>query len=219
MITEENIIYTTTLIKAYNYEKNICNTGTGFFCKDEENYYLISNKHIVDGCTEFEFKVPMYGDDKIVTTKIKIDPSSHSLYDIGVIGINAVMSSNYKYNIKFIEISDFYNDQPFKCSNIENIIMLGYPQGMKGDPLGCPIIKSGITATPISKKYNDQEIFLTDILSFPGSSGSPIFIKYNDSYILVGIHYASATTIDDGSHIGLGFCIKDSILYNWIKGI
>lgn len=93
------------------------------------------------------------------------------------------------------------------------------PQGMKGDPLGCPIIKSGITATPISKKYNDQEIFLTDILSFPGSSGSPIFIKYNDSYILVGIHYASATTIDDGSHIGLGFCIKDSILYNWIKGI
>lgn len=218
MITEENIIYTTTLIKAYNYEKNICNTGTGFFCKDEENYYLISNKHIVDGCTEFEFKVPMYGDDKIVTTKIEITPSSHSLYDIGVICINSIMSSKYKYNIKFIEISDFYNDQSFKFSNIENVIMLGYPQEIKGDPLGCPIINSGITATPISRKYNNQEIFLTDILSFPGSSGSPIFIRHNDVYIFVGIHYASAT-MDDGLHIGLGFCVKDSILYNWIKGI
>lgn len=62
--------------------------------------------------------------------------------------------------------------------SIEDIVMVGYPAGIRDNHNNFPIIRKGITATPISFMYENRPEFLIDVAAFPGSSGSPVFL-YN----------------------------------------
>ena len=67
--------------------------------------------------------------------------------------------------------------------------MLGYPNGIINSTTNHPIIRTGYIATNIKEKYNGYEIFLTDIPTFGGSSGSPILISNeNGDVYLIGIN-------------------------------
>ena len=73
---------------------------------------------------------------------------------------------------------------------IQEILMVGYPDGIIDLVTNNPVVRTGVTATPIRHKYNNQEIFLMDIPSFWGSSGSPILIATEAGKIrLVGINF------------------------------
>ena len=65
-----------------------------------------------------------------------------------------------------------------KFDSIEDIIFVGYPDGIYDTTNLTPIVRKGITATPISLHFNGKSIFLIDSMIFTGSSGSPVFI-YN----------------------------------------
>jgi len=86
---------------------------------------------------------------------------------------------------------------------LEDIIMIGYPNGLWDSVNNLPITRKGITATSIKKDYNGKKEFLIDAACFPGSSGSPVLICNIGGYIdkqgvhigenrifLVGILYA-----------------------------
>jgi hypothetical protein len=91
-------------------------------------------------------------------------------------------------------------------SSMEDIVMIGYPNGIWDAKNNLPVIRKGITATHASISWNGKSEFLTDIASFPGSSGSPVFLAniggYTDKYgntqmgahriRLLGVHYAGA---------------------------
>jgi V8-like Glu-specific endopeptidase len=91
-------------------------------------------------------------------------------------------------------------------SSMEDIIMIGYPNGIWDAKNNLPIIRKGITATHSGIDWNGKTEFLTDIASFPGSSGSPVFLANIGGYMdnrgntymgthrirLLGIHYAGA---------------------------
>ena len=55
--------------------------------------------------------------------------------------------------------------------------MIGYPIGLIDEYNNKPIVRKGITATTYNIDYNGKKEFLIDIACFPGSSGSPIFIR------------------------------------------
>lgn len=57
---------------------------------------------------------------------------------------------------------------------LEDIVMIGYPNGVWDDVNNQPILRKGITATHPNKDYKGRKEFMGDIASFPGSSGSPI---------------------------------------------
>ncbi len=85
---------------------------------------------------------------------------------------------------------------PDKCQledlmPLEDIIMVGYPDGIWDSVNNLPIFRRGITATPPNIQYNGNDEFLIDCAVFPGSSGSPIFL-YNQ-----GMYYTKK-----GTHIG-----------------
>ena len=70
------------------------------------------------------------------------------------------------------------NDDRAKTLSVaEDVIMVGYPNGLADDFNNKPIFRSGITSTKYVNNYNGKQDFLVDIACFPGSSGSPVFLK------------------------------------------
>ena len=61
-------------------------------------------------------------------------------------------------------------------SSIEDILMIGYPDGMSDSKNNLPIVRRGITATDYKIDYEGEKEFLIDASIFKGSSGSPILI-------------------------------------------
>ncbi len=59
---------------------------------------------------------------------------------------------------------------------IEDVIFLGYPNGIYDSVNLLPVIRKGLTATPIMVNFEGKPIFLIDASVFPGSSGSPVFL-------------------------------------------
>lgn len=72
------------------------------------------------------------------------------------------------------QLSDF--------SAVEDIVFIGYPSGLRDSKNGLPIVRRGITASPIWADFEGKPEFLIDAGVFPGSSGSPVFILNQGSY-------------------------------------
>lgn len=66
---------------------------------------------------------------------------------------------------------------------LEDVVMIGYPNGIWDSSNNMPIIRSGVTATHPKRLYNGKSEFLIDIAAFPGSSGSPVFLFNCGSYL------------------------------------
>jgi hypothetical protein len=71
-------------------------------------------------------------------------------------------------------ITDITED--IDLSSVEEVIMIGYPDGLWDDINNKPIIRRGITATHPFRDYKGLKEFMVDMACFPGSSGSPVFI-------------------------------------------
>lgn len=65
---------------------------------------------------------------------------------------------------------------------MEDVIMIGYPNGIWDSINNLPLIRRGITASPANIDYEGRKIFMIDAACFPGSSGSPVFLLNQGSY-------------------------------------
>jgi len=65
---------------------------------------------------------------------------------------------------------------------IEDIVMVGYPNGIWDSVNNLPIMRRGITATHPAYNYEGREEFLIDAACFPGSSGSPVVLLNEGDY-------------------------------------
>lgn len=104
------------------------------------------------------------------------------------------------------------NVQREQLSAMEDVVMIGYPNAIWDSKHNLPVIRKGITATHAKISWNGKSEFLTDIASFPGSSGSPVFIANVGNFVdhtgttqvgmnriyLLGVHYAGALHRADG---------------------
>lgn len=66
--------------------------------------------------------------------------------------------------------------------SIERITFVGYPNFMWDEVNHLPIIRSGTTASLLTKDFNGEPKFLIDASVFQGSSGSPVFINDDSWY-------------------------------------
>lgn len=85
----------------------------------------------------------------------------------------------YYLNSTYIPSSDVISN----LNPVEDLLMIGYPKGLWDSVHNLPIFRSGKTASHPAFQYNGENIFLTDLPVFEGSSGSPIFLfNYGNPY-------------------------------------
>lgn len=65
---------------------------------------------------------------------------------------------------------------------MEEIVFIGYPSGLRDVRNATPLVRRGITATPVWNDFEGEPAFLIDAGVFPGSSGSPVFILNQGAY-------------------------------------
>ena len=106
---------------------------------------------------------------------------SHPNVDLSVFPINSLIEQKQKSGInlycKFIQEELIpTKDNINTISSIEDVLMIGYPDGMSDSKNNLPIVRRGITATDYKIDYEGKKEFLIDASIFKGSSGSPILI-------------------------------------------
>lgn len=97
---------------------------------------------------------------------------------------------------------------------VEEVIMVGYPNGLWDDVNNYPLFRRGITATHPASDYRGTPVTVIDIATVGGSSGSPVLIinsplfsrKYNAQQpergnVLLGVLYAGPVITQEGEII------------------
>jgi hypothetical protein len=169
--------------------------GTGFFFhlnKDEQYVWplLVTNKHMIKDWKSISLNIlkadqegnPIIGESETLTIENSNGSwISHPNVDLSVFPIKSLIEQKREAGIilycKFIpEELIPTKDNINTISSIEDILMIGYPDGMSDSKNNLPIVRRGITATDYKIDYEGKKEFLIDASIFKGSSGSPILI-------------------------------------------
>lgn len=199
----EQFLYSTVRIECL-LANGKSSTGTGFFFEffhDSEDKVtipvIVTNKHVVDGATEGRFLLTL-ADEKIkpsierrfikyenIRGDILFHPDSDTdICIIPIAGVLQALREEGKTPFCIYLTSELIPDkkQLASLTAIEDIIMVGYPNGIWDEVNNRPIVRKGITATHPKVNYNGKAEFMIDAACFPGSSGSPVFIYNEGSY-------------------------------------
>ena len=237
MSLSEQLIYCTTKIISVLDGNNVA-TGTGFFMNFNEDIekntcqpVIITNKHVVANAKKIIFSVckadennkPLDTEKFTITLdsfKVINHPSDDvDLCAIPIADVDSLTSQNnvHLFRGKFGTDLLISEEEIKECSAMEDIIMIGYPNGLEDEYNNKPIIRKGITSTHMKFDYNGKKEFLIDMACFPGSSGSPVFFCNESSYTkgngviigsrcrLLGLLYAGP------QHIGVGKIVFENI--------
>ncbi len=201
----EQLSYSTVRIECEYTDGNI-GTGTGYFFrfknnKENNNYIpvVITNKHVIEGSKK----------GRLIFTKANaqhepLDKEHFNLFfenfetfwikhpdpDVDLCSmpiapfLNEAKTRNE--NLFFIPLEMSLipsNEQLIALSTLEEIIMIGYPNGIWDSVNNKPIFRKGVTATHPALDYNGKKEFLIDAACFPGSSGSPVFLLNEGGYM------------------------------------
>lgn len=175
--------------------------GTGFFMFLNGKNYIVSNKHVICGNkftrTQITLSTSITNNETLESTTctnkfpivqellIKSDMYDIALYPIDEV-INDINKKGYNFNHYIIREEDILSKYD-ECDYIEDVIFVGYPSGFKDSKTNRPFTSHGITSTPISLPLEERDEFIISAASYKGSSGSPVFIKRDSSYKLVGV--------------------------------
>lgn len=190
----ENLIFTTVRIECLT-KTNSSSIGTGcivsYHREEGDYYFIVTNKHVikdaVKGILQFNLSKndqPDLGSKYSLIfndfEKIWFGHNNPNI-DIAIAPIVPFLNELKKENIniffKAIPLIYALKQENIKeVDAIEDILIIGYPNGIYDKKNLLPIVRKGITATPANIDFEGKPIFLIDASIFPGSSGSPVFI-------------------------------------------
>lgn len=232
MTPAEILMHTTVRLECL-MEGNYTLTRTGFFFSfkgDDKTHVpvIVTCKHLIDRSKIGTFvltKMNDQGEPIIGATEQIVLENFESFWirhpeesiDLAVFPVAPLYRQAEAKGIKLFAppISEDLLGTPEKLadlSGLENIIMIGYPNGIWDEKNNMPIVRSGITATNPKYDYNGLPIFLIDCACFPGSSGSPVLIFDQGGYqdakgilhlggnrvILLGVLFAGPQHVAEG---------------------
>ena len=180
--------------------QNGISVGTGFIIlyeKEGKNYlFIVTNKHVIDNVTSGKFFFTKADDQNNPLVGQRFDVNvkdfdkgwfSHQVLDIAIYPLfpllQQIEKTKQKVYFRSIQLSLIpTKEQEDKLTALEEIIFIGYPNTIYDSKNLLPIIRKGITATPLFMNYEGRPFFLIDASVFRGSSGSPVFIYNYGSY-------------------------------------
>jgi hypothetical protein len=198
----EQLTYSTVRIECELNSGGI-GTGTGFFyrfAKKGEQFVpaIVTNKHVVNETNKGLIHLNLADDTgnpltaQFFSVVIENMQSSWILHpdpdvDLCIMPIAPLLNELQSHGKRMFFISldhslvpttELLND----LTAIEDVIMIGYPNGIWDKINNRPIVRKGITATHPRLDYNGKQEFMIDAACFPGSSGSPVFLFNLGSY-------------------------------------
>lgn len=188
--------FATVLIQT-EYADGSCGAGTGFFFsypKDGRHAFtIITNKHVVDGATKgrFRFHEGVIENGRLSPAGRCFDfetkfegiwfPHPDPEIDLCAMRAGQVMAECERLGRKIYYIAS----SPAQAATaevlselraVEDVLMIGYPNGLWDEENNLPLIRRGITAIHPAADFCGRPEGVIDIAAFPGSSGSPIMI-------------------------------------------
>jgi V8-like Glu-specific endopeptidase len=170
-------------------------TGTAFIFGythlDNQFLFLVTNKHVINNSTNGRFFFTLSnGDEPLVGQRFDVnvrDFESHwyghpkNNVDIAVMPLVPILQEIERMGkqIFFRAITHDLipsDEQISELNTIEELLFIGYPNGIFDSKNLMPVTRRGLTATPLQVDYEGEPIFLMDASVFPGSSGSPVLI-------------------------------------------
>ena len=168
---------------------------------DKEGAFLVTNRHVVEGTRKGRLNfiladqsstwAPALGQSTHIDLSEKLwSWTNHPSADVdiavlplgGVLNhLNGIGSRPYYRSIPTAMIPEL--DVLEDLDVVEEVLFVGYPNGIYDRANNLPIFRKGTTATPLSVDYDGKPTFLIDASVFPGSSGSPVFIYKRGSWI------------------------------------
>lgn len=229
LVTNQLSYITTQIIVE---KENGKTTGSGFFygfdIKNSNNNFtqnqgtlllLITNKHVIDNALNITIYFNLADDNN--------EPILGSYHQVNLLDISNIITfhPNEDVDLAFLNISLLIDKLIERNINIylkklnnhnliskaefenltsgEDVLMVGYPAGVRDEKNNQPIFRKGITATNPNINFNGKNEFLIDISAFGGSSGSPVFLytngvflneskklRYGKTIKLIGVLYA-----------------------------
>lgn len=208
----ESLIFTTVRIETTSKNGSI-GTGTGFIFSydvhDKHFLFIVSNKHVIKDAIQgkLEFTIEKNGEPDLGNkfTLLISDfehrwvGHSNANIDIAITPFVPILEELNKRNINIyfraIQSTMVPDREAIKgIDAVEDIIFIGYPNGIYDKKNLLPIVRKGITATPANIDFEGNPTFIIDASIFPGSSGSPVFICNVGSFVQKGTNNLFAGT-------------------------
>jgi hypothetical protein len=178
-------------------------SGTGFifnFCRQGHRRVpaIVTNKHVIAGASLGAFHMtvaengePKYGKhERIVVPDFEARWVKHPNPDVDLAAfpLAPVLLAGHAQGTPLFHKAahrDVMADAAFmnELNAIEDVVMVGYPNGLWDEKNNLPIVRRGVTATPPYLDFEGRPEFMIDCACFPGSSGSPVFLYHIGSYV------------------------------------
>ncbi|WP_312062265.1 S1 family peptidase [Pantoea septica] len=178
--------------------------GTGFLFtfvhpdnKDLLCPLLVTNKHVINGSKValVRFNISSQADPNIMFYNLTVEsPESAFIMhpdkdvDLCVLPLNDFMKDlearGFALDAAFFEDNNLNGLE--KLTPVEEVFMTGYPNGLWDEKNNKPITRKGITASDVNTDWNGNEEFMIDMACFGGSSGSPVYVMNEGSYVVEG---------------------------------
>ncbi|XQA79426.1 S1 family peptidase [Xanthomonas sacchari] len=193
----EQLAHSTVRIET-SYLDGSAGTGTGFFFSfrgkesDQTIPAIVTNKHVVAGAPNGKIHLTLRNDENGPRVgkhlAVAIDqfgqgwvPHPDESVDLCVMPINPLLAHCDSLGRRFFFVSLDESLLPTQeelddLTALEDILMIGYPNGIWDSANNMPILRRGVTATHPKLDYECRKDFVVDAACFPGSSGSPIFL-------------------------------------------
>ena len=202
MTPTEQLLHSTVQIVCETTPSNL-SFGTGFFFSlfpqgGQNVPVIVTNKHVVAGANVGHFKLTMQKDDGSPDLQNFIDvsvpnfptkwiPHPDPAVDLTIMPCAGLLQELTGQGKKPFLIT---LDPPLVPTDaeladltpLEDILVVGYPNGISDNAHNIPVFRRGITATPVYIDFQNRQEFLIDAAIFPGSSGSPVFLFNQGTY-------------------------------------
>ncbi len=180
-------------------------TGSGFFYKfaeKESGFHvpaIVTNKHVVAGAKKGQFLLTLANENgepqNTVHFTCSFDkfeelwhPHPEEGVDLCAMPIAPILNelNKQKKQAFFIPIDRSLIPTAQELENlklVEDILMVGYPNGLWDEVNNMPLFRKGITSSHPHLDWKGKKEMLIDAACFPGSSGSPVFLFNEGGYV------------------------------------